>query len=193
MKKSEDLLVESGLWTSLRTRPFSKNPLPESRPKSSFCHCNGYKPTFREPVSVINTHKEDFKNGVKILSKLTEGKTYVCHGEGETLLLKLLGQSSSILFKDLTLQEMWGHIYILDPAHADRHVWHIGYQDVISVGNFLRLKLWTERIIALGGPQARNPRLLRARLGADLGDLLRSEFEGDDVRVVSGSVQRPPC
>ena len=49
-------------------------------------------------------------------------------------------------------------------------------------------KLWTQRIVALGGPVARQPRLLRTRLGANLQELTAKELEGNGNRVVSGSV-----
>ncbi|MEC7181911.1 MAG: NADH:ubiquinone reductase (Na(+)-transporting) subunit A, partial [Bdellovibrionota bacterium] len=84
-EKVKKLLQESGLWTAIRMRPFSKNPAPESRPKALFITAMDTNPLSGNPASVINDYKEDFKNGVKVLSKLTEGKTYVCHAKGESL------------------------------------------------------------------------------------------------------------
>ena len=48
--------------------------------------------------------------------------------------------------------------------------------------------LWTERVIALGGPQVKHPRLVRTRLGADLNALLVDELVAGENRVLSGSV-----
>lgn len=189
-EKVRDLLQESGLWTALRTRPYSKNPLPESRPKALFITAIDTNPLSGDPISVINSHKEDFKNGVKVLSKLTEGKTYVCHAKGESLPVEASGSVNLHGFEGPHPAGNVGtHIHFLDPAHADKPVWHIGYQDCIAVGKlFSTGKLWTERVVALGGPQARNPRLLVTRVGASLGDLLKDEYEGKDNRVISGSV-----
>jgi Na+-transporting NADH:ubiquinone oxidoreductase subunit A len=48
--------------------------------------------------------------------------------------------------------------------------------------------LSTEKIIALGGPMAVNPRLLRTRIGASTAELLRGETKTGRLRVISGSV-----
>jgi len=53
---------------------------------------------------------------------------------------------------------------------------------------FLTGRLPTERVIALGGPMVKNPRLLRTRRGASTADLLANELHSGDSRVISGSV-----
>ena len=49
-------------------------------------------------------------------------------------------------------------------------------------------KLYTDRIIALGGPQVKNPALLRTRLGAKLSELTANQLKEGENRVISGSV-----
>ena len=44
-----------------------------------------------------------------------------------------------------------------------------------------------ERVVALSGPVASKPRLIKTRLGADLGDLTRDESSESNLRVISGS------
>ena len=69
------------------------------------------------------------------------------------------------------------HIHFLDPVHAGKTVWFIGYQDVAAVGALFRTgRLWTERVVALAGPGVQKPRLVRTRLGACLDDLVRGEL-----------------
>jgi Na+-transporting NADH:ubiquinone oxidoreductase subunit A len=45
-----------------------------------------------------------------------------------------------------------------------------------------------ERVVALGGPMVRDPRVVRTRPGASLADLLRGELAAGESRVISGSV-----
>ncbi|MCY4471600.1 MAG: NADH:ubiquinone reductase (Na(+)-transporting) subunit A, partial [Kistimonas sp.] len=81
------------------------------------------------------------------------------------------------------------HIHFLDPVGPGREVWSIGYQDVIALGKlFTTGRLWTERVIAVAGPQVEKPRLVRARLGARLDDLLTGSLRSGENRVISGSV-----
>jgi Na+-transporting NADH:ubiquinone oxidoreductase subunit A len=81
------------------------------------------------------------------------------------------------------------HIHFLAPVSLQKQVWHLNYQDAIAIGKlFLDGELWSERIIALGGPQVKAPRLLRTVVGASLEDLLAGELEEGENRVISGSV-----
>jgi Na+-transporting NADH:ubiquinone oxidoreductase subunit A len=81
------------------------------------------------------------------------------------------------------------HIHHLDPVHADKTVWSVDYQDVIAIGQlFTSGKLPTSRVVALGGPQVENPRLLRTRIGANLEELTAGQLKGGENRVISGSV-----
>jgi len=68
-------------------------------------------------------------------------------------------------------------------------VWHIGCQDVVAIGHLFRTgQLLLERIISLAGPQVKNPRLLKTRMGACLSEIIASDLEDGDNRVISGSV-----
>jgi Na+-transporting NADH:ubiquinone oxidoreductase subunit A len=84
------------------------------------------------------------------------------------------------------------HIHFLDPVNRNHMVWHISYQDVIAIGHLMTTgKLFTQRVISLAGPGVKEPRLIRTRLGAQVGDLVKGalvEAEDKEWRVVSGSI-----
>ena len=70
-----------------------------------------------------------------------------------------------------------------------RTVWSIGYQDVIAIGKlFTTGKLNTDCVIALAGPQVKNPRLVRTQVGASLAELTKGELKDGENRIISGSV-----
>lgn len=70
-----------------------------------------------------------------------------------------------------------------------KQVWHLNYQDVIAIGKlFTTGELCSERVIALGGPQAANPRPVKTLLGADINELLAGETKEGENRLISGSV-----
>lgn len=55
------------------------------------------------------------------------------------------------------------HIHYLEPVTDKRSVWHIGYQEVLAIGRLFATDcLPTERIIAIEGPMAVAPRLVRS-------------------------------
>ena len=182
-----DNLIESGLWTAIRTRPFSKVPAVDAEAAAIFVTAIDTQPLAADPVVVINEHKEDFANGLKLLSKLTQGKVYLCKAPGADI------PAANAQVEEFAGKHPAGlvgtHIHFLEPASASRSVWHIGYQDVIAVGQlFATGELNTDRVIALGGPKASKPRLVRTVLGASLSELTQGESEQGKVRVISGSV-----
>ncbi|WP_226704473.1 Na(+)-translocating NADH-quinone reductase subunit A [Microbulbifer elongatus] len=182
-------LVESGLWTALRTRPFSKVPALDAQPSALFINAMDTNPLAADPVVVIAEQRDAFAQGVEILSKLAE-KTFVCTAPDADIPVPGVATVQREAFAGPHPAGLSGtHIHFLHPVKAGRQVWTIGYQDVIAVGKLFETgKLFTDRVVALGGPQVTKPRLLRTRLGADLTALTAGEITGDDNRVVSGSV-----
>jgi Na+-transporting NADH:ubiquinone oxidoreductase subunit A len=74
-------------------------------------------------------------------------------------------------------------------VHPGRTVWHIGYQDVLAIGRLVATgTLEVERVISIGGPGAREPRLLRVRQGAAIDPLAATEAKPGAQRLISGSV-----
>ncbi|NHW59497.1 NADH:ubiquinone reductase (Na(+)-transporting) subunit A, partial [Escherichia coli] len=78
------------------------------------------------------------------------------------------------------------HIHFLEPVSAKKMVWHLNYQDVIAIGYlFTTGSLYTERVVALAGPQVKAPRLVRTRLGADLYELTKDQLVDGENRIIS--------
>ncbi|MFU2092322.1 Na(+)-translocating NADH-quinone reductase subunit A [Gallibacterium anatis] len=183
-------LVESGLWTALRTRPFSKIPAIDSKPSSIFVNAMDTNPLAAEPALIIKENAEAFQNGLTVLSRLNEGKLFVCKAAGTSI--------PTINASNVQVEEFSGphpaglsgtHIHFLDPVSISKFVWYINYQDVIAIGKlFTTGELYVDRVVSLAGPQVKNPRLVRTRLGANLNELTASELADGENRVISGSV-----
>lgn len=184
------LLLESGLFAALRMRPFSKVARPGDPPHSIFVTATDTHPHAPAVDVVMQGREDDFTAGIAAISKLTEGRTYVCVQPG---LDAARGLNGNVAVEEFTGPHPAGnaglHIHLLDPVHRDKHVWYIGYQDVLAVGRLFRTgRLDVTRVVSLAGPVVKNPRLLRTRLGASVGDLVEGELDGLDNRVISGSV-----
>jgi len=183
------LLVESGLWTALRTRPFSKVPSPESAPHSLFVTAVDTSPLAPLPDVAIERKREAFERGLRILAKLTDGPTYLCVGEGAGF---AEGLDAPVQVETFTGPHPAGtvglHIHRLDPVSRAKTVWHIGYPDVIAVGGlFATGRLDVERVISIAGPKVADPRLVVTRTGACVDELAAADGEGE-VRRIAGSV-----
>ncbi|MBN2309324.1 MAG: Na(+)-translocating NADH-quinone reductase subunit A [Candidatus Hydrogenedentes bacterium] len=184
------LLIESGLWSAFRTRPFSKVPAPESKPYALFVTAMHSDPLAPSAGVVLQAREADFERGLVAIASLCEGTTYLCRAPGSAVPAPAGNAVSVEEFEGPHPAGTPGvHIHTLCPAHRDRTVWHVNYQDVAAIGRFLATgRLDVERIVSLAGPSVAQPRLLRTRLGARTADLVAGQLTGDDNRVVSGSV-----
>ncbi|GJM14163.1 MAG: Na(+)-translocating NADH-quinone reductase subunit A [Pseudohongiella sp.] len=188
----EDLLT-SGLWTSIRTRPFSKVANPSQQAHSLFINAMDTNPLAAHPSVAIQGEVDAFVLGVNLLSSLPQNHTYVCVDRKVDGLLKEQEFASNVRVQEFRGPHPSGltgtHIHYLEPAGMARQIWSLGYQDVIAIGKlFSTGKLSVERIISLAGPQVSEPRLLVSRLGADLQELCAGELEPHESRIISGSV-----
>ncbi len=184
------LLVESGLWTALRTRPYSKVPRLDATPRALFITAIDTRPHAPAVNTVLADRHDDFRVGVSVLAQLSDGPTYVCVAPGFAVTLPAMPKVSVEVFEGQHPAGNAGtHIHLLCPVDQERSVWHIGYQDVAAIGRlFATGQLDVERVVALAGPSMLRPRLLRTRLGASVDVLTQGEIAPGAQRVVSGSV-----
>jgi Na+-transporting NADH:ubiquinone oxidoreductase subunit A len=68
-----ELLIESGLWTAMRARPFSRVATPETRPQSIFVTAMDTHPLAPAAGVVLSGQGHKFERGLAALTKLTEG------------------------------------------------------------------------------------------------------------------------
>ncbi|WP_311065555.1 Na(+)-translocating NADH-quinone reductase subunit A [Halomonas sp. DWK9] len=186
-----DQLIESGLWTALRTRPFSRTPAIDSVPADIFVTAVDTHPLSADPAFIINENAQAFEDGLKVLTRLTEGNVFLCTGANASIPGSDVSGVKTESFAGPHPAGLVGtHIHYLSPVALHKKVWHIGYQDVIAFGKlFVEGKLDVSRIVAVGGPRAEKPRILRTRVGASTQELLAGEvIKPDDTRVISGSV-----
>jgi Na+-transporting NADH:ubiquinone oxidoreductase subunit A len=187
--KVQENLVNSGMWTAFRTRPYSKSPALDSKPNSIFVSVMDTNPLAADPQIIIAQRSEDFANGLQVISRLTDGKVFVNKAPGADI---DTGDATVEVneFSGVHPAGLVGtHIHHLDAVGQRKKVWHIGYQDVLAIGSlFITGELDNRKVVSLGGPEAKSPRLVRTLLGADITELTANEANAGDIRILSGSV-----
>ncbi len=184
----EQRLLDSGLWTALRTRPYSKVPVPGSRPAALFVTAIDTNPLAADPELIIADKAAEFAAGLQLIRRLTDGNVYLCK-EPAAQIAAPAGVTVSEFSGCHPAGLVGTHIHFLERVDQKRTVWHIGYQDVLAIGHlFLTGKILTERVVALCGPSVKYPRLLRTRVGACLSELVANQLLAGETRIVSGSV-----
>jgi len=183
-------LVQSGLWTAIRVRPMSKIPATSEQPAAIFVSAIDSNPLAADPVVIIAEKAESFNHGLSVLKHLTEGELFVCYDGNSSFDIDKNEIANYQAFSGIhPVGNVGTHIHFLKPVNGERSVWHIGYQDVIAVGElFTTGRLNCSRVIALAGPLAIKPRLIRTIQGANISELLVDEIIPKDERIISGSV-----
>ena len=184
------LLVESGMWTAFRTRPFSRIPAIDSEPAAIFITAMDTSPLAPSAEVVLKGKENAFKEGLLAIVKLTDGPVYLCKSPDEKI---PSDPNSGVQVEDFDGPHPAGlpgvHIHFLRPVNRNRTVWYINYQDVAPIGSLIKTgRLDVSRVISLAGPQVGNPRLIATRIGASTQDICEGELIEGDNRIISGSV-----
>ena len=187
-----DLLVRSGQWVALRTRPYSKTPAIDASPAAIFVSVIDTNPLAADPLVVLRPRAEDFRLGLKALTKLG-ARVFLTSkaGAGAVPGGDVQGVEQATFEGPHPAGLVGTHIHFLRPVGAQQSVWTIGYQDVLAWGALFRTgQVDGERVVSLAGPAAKEPRLVRSVLGAKLAELCSGEIADPSIetRIVSGSV-----
>jgi Na+-transporting NADH:ubiquinone oxidoreductase subunit A len=185
-----NLLLESGLWPTLRARPFSKVADPAVRPRSIFVTAIDTDPLAPDVDVVMQGRADDLEAGLVALTKLTDGPVFLCTSAKATIAAPRVDRVRHEQFDGPHPAGTVGlHVHLLDPVGRQRVVWHVGYQNLLAIGRLLRTgQLEARRVVALAGPAVQNPRLVETVVGASTDELLAGGVAPGENRVLSGSV-----
>jgi len=198
--KAREILISSGLWTSLRARPFSRIAKVDGTPFSLFVNVADTNPHAPEPKTIVEARKDEFLAGLRVLSKMCGKNLWVCFGKGDYAPdfienIKTIPYAAPVQFLGRHPSGLVGtHISKLDPCGLNKIVWSIGYQDAIAIGElFTTGRYPTDRIVSLGGFPFKNPRLPQVLQGASVGELVVDELKhksayDSKIRVISGNL-----
>ncbi|MCK8462484.1 Na(+)-translocating NADH-quinone reductase subunit A [Aliiroseovarius sp. S1339] len=186
------LLMESGLWLALRSRPFGRAPLPGEEPAAIFIAGLDTKPLAPNPALSVKGREEDVARGIAQLLRLTHGPVYLCQagdaGEG----FAEFAPNDRIRRLKVAPVHPWGLpgflVHQHHPATLSRPVWDIHLEDVAAIGALFATGLVPQtRLISFAGPAVTDARLLRCQPGADLRSLCYGRVTHGPHIALSGS------
>jgi Na+-transporting NADH:ubiquinone oxidoreductase subunit A len=184
------VLLESGMWTCFRTRPYGKIPAVAASPASLFITAIDTSPLAADPQVIIGEATEAYQFGLKMLRRFLSVPIHYCTGATELLPAEELHGLKYWRFQGPHPAGLPStHIHFIDSVHEEKTVWHIDYQDLIALGHLFKSgSLHTARTISLAGPAVVKPSLVATRTGACLPELCEQEISSGNLRILSGSV-----
>ena len=184
-------LAASGLWTSFRTRPYSKVPASDERPSAIFVTAMDTEPLAPDARAIIARSSDAFERGIRTVARLSEGTTYLCQDIGADIPGSKVDGVEAVGFSGPHPAGLAGtHVHFLQPPSGGTAVWTIGYQDVIAIGHLMTTgHLNPTRVVSIAGPRCKQPRLVETFMGASMSDLTEQDLAGDaPTRLISGSI-----
>ena len=191
---ARETLLARGLWPAFLARPFGRVPAPDGTPVAILVSATDSNPLAPDPRVVLADRGPAFDRGLTVLAALTTGPVFVAQPPGAGLAATAGDRICAVEISGPHPAGLPGaQLYRLRPEIGPGEVWTIGYQDVTAIGHLFETGDYrSERVVALGGPRALNPRLVRTVMGASLRDLTAGEVApgGRDgfARILSGSV-----
>lgn len=183
-------MLQSGSWSSLRTRPFGNIPGPLSQPAAILVTAIDNAPLAPPVEAIIDAFSVEFSAAVTMLASFSNSPLYVCHQSGYAPPVDEGSGAICKAFKGGYAAGLAGsHIQALCPiGFTGSEVWHIGYQQTIALGHLLvHGRPWLRRIISLAGDALAAPRCLQVTAGAAIAELLAGEVDDGTVQLLSGS------
>ena len=199
------VMLRCGLWTMLRQRPFGTVANPDDQPKAIFVSSFSSAPLAPDYDFVMQGREEFLKKGLETLTKLTEGKVHICFKPDQRF-----GKNLSPLTYNLSPHLVKGphpagnigtQIAHIEPINKGEVVWTMNLQDVAVLGELISTGIYNpERIIAVAGPNIKNPHYYRVKTGACLKDITAAQLLNTDYpemgihdttqqnRVISGDI-----
>ena len=183
----KNLLINSGLWNSFRTRPFNRTPNVNDKPNAIFINCCDTNPLSVDPFNIITYDQEIFNTGLNAVCDEFNCDIYVSYQDDQ-----FIRANDSVIYNQFSGPHPSGltstHISILNPVNINKIVWTLNYQDIISFGYLLKNKtLRTTKIISLAGPSVFEPSLIKARINGNIDQITAGKVDANS-RIISGSV-----
>ncbi len=186
-------LLKSGLWPSIRQRPYNIVAHQNDVPRAIFISGFDTAPLAADYNFIIeNMSSENFRSGIKALKKLTDGKIHlVLNGKGNSP--DLLKSASDVEISYFSGPHPAGnvgiHIHHISPINKGDVIWTLNLQDVFAIGRLFDEGIYrNERIVALTGSEVLQPKYYKLLSGASILPLVDNNVRPGNLRYISGNV-----
>lgn len=184
------LLLESGLFSFFRSRPYDVVANPEDKPKAIFVSAFNSMPLAQDFSYVLKGQEDAFQAGITALSKLAPVNLGVSSKQTEKALLECKDATVTIFDGPAPAGNVGVQINHVNPINKGEVVWTMGAEEVIFVGRLMLTgKVDLTRTIALAGSEVKAPTYAKVKVGQKLSTLLENKLtDGQSLRIINGNV-----
>ena len=183
-----DFLLENGLWTFIKQRPYDVIADPNSLPKDIFISGFDSSPLSADYDFITKDEKDNIKAAIKCLIQLTNGSVHISIRKESNSFLREL---KNVVIHNVSGPHPAGNLSTIinkiSPINKGDTVWTLNLPDLSIIGNaILDGKFVADRIIALVGSSVLEPKYIKTLIGSDISSFLK--LKHDNSRIISGNV-----
>lgn len=190
-EEAAQLLKQSGLWAMMRQRPYAIVPQPGATPRDIFITAFDSAPLAPSLLDAVKGCEKEIEEGVRVLSLLTSGHIYISLPANAADVV-LPSVAEKVIVKGPHPAGNAGvQAANIAPVSKGETIWTL---DIVTLARIGRLSLtgkpdWTTTV-AVTGPEAKEPRLVKTYCGVQLAPVVTDNFKTNEVnhRVISGNI-----
>ncbi|NGY37015.1 Na(+)-translocating NADH-quinone reductase subunit A [Flavobacterium sp. XN-5] len=192
-KEIVEQLLDSGIWTFIRQRPYGTIAKPSENPKAIFISAFDTNPLAPDNDFIMSGKESHFQTGIDALKKLTTGKTHL-NVKANSSPAATFGQTQNVQINNISGPHPAGNIGVqihhIDPINKGEVVWYINPQDVVIIGKLFDKGIFdAARTIAVTGSQIIKPQYYKTIVGSSIKNILADTgLKKGDNRIISGSI-----
>lgn len=180
----------SGLWTTIRQRPFEIIANPNQTPKAIFVSAFDSAPLAPDYNFIIERNAAMFQNGLNVLSRLAP--VVNLNIDAKNHCQALLDIKNAVITKfegPHPAGNIGTQINKISPINKGEVVWYCNPQDVITIGKLFATGCYdSTRLIAMVGSEVTEPCYIETHTGAQITRFTLNNVSTADKRFISGNV-----
>ncbi len=185
-------LLDSGLWPTIKQRPYDIVASPSDVPKAIFISGFDSAPLAPDYDFIMKDTDEDFQAGIDALAKLTDGEINLGL-DASYPAAKAFNDARKVVRTFYSGPHPAGNVGIqihkISPINKGEKVWTVKPQDVVVIGRLFKTgKYDPSVIVALAGSEVKKAVYYKLIRGAEVGSITSGNIEGENVRLISGNV-----
>ena len=187
-----EVLQKSGLWPTIRQRPYSIIANPKDKPKAIFISAFDSAPLAPDMDYIAKDCIGCFQKGIDILSKLTEGKIHL-NINADYPAADTFTKAKGVQLNKFTGPHPSGNVGVqinkLDPINKGDIVWYTYPQEIIAIGRLFEKGIYdATKIIAFTGSEILNPKYYKIINGASIKNIATGNVKDGELRYIGGNV-----
>ncbi|MCG8697839.1 MAG: Na(+)-translocating NADH-quinone reductase subunit A [Bacteroidales bacterium] len=188
-----DRMLESGVWATMKQRPFNIIANPNDIPKAIVISAFDTAPLAPDYDFIMQDNYDHFRVGLLALQKLTDGVVHL-NVNGSYPPANIFAKAPVVQINKFTGKHPVGNpgiqIHHLDPINKGEIAWVVNPQHVLTIGRlFLEGRYDPSKTIALAGSEVVKPKYYKTTYGASIKNMVAGNIKkGNKPRYISGNV-----